>query len=74
MEILLSDFNAKVGRENIFQSTIGNESVHPKSEDNGIRLVNFVTSKNLIVKSTNIHVVIFTNILGRRQMVSHTIR
>jgi hypothetical protein len=26
MKILLGDFNAKVGRENIFQPTIGNES------------------------------------------------
>ena len=29
MKILLGDFNAKVGRENIFQPTIGTESVHP---------------------------------------------
>ena len=60
MKILLGDFNAKVGRENIFQPTIGTESVHPENNDNGIRLVNFATSKNLIVKSTkfprrNIH-------------------
>jgi Endonuclease/Exonuclease/phosphatase family. len=51
MEILLGDFNTKVGQENIFQPTIGTESVHPKSNDNGTRLVNFATSKNLIVKS-----------------------
>ena len=60
MKILLGDINAKVGRENILQPTIGNKSVHPESNDNGIRLVNFATSKNLIVKSTqfphrNIH-------------------
>ena len=59
-KILLGDFNAKVGRENIFQPTIGTESVDPESNDNGIRLVNLATSKNLIVKSTkflhrNIH-------------------
>jgi hypothetical protein len=28
MKILLSDFNAKVGRENIFKPTIGNKSLH----------------------------------------------
>jgi hypothetical protein len=28
MEILLGDFNAKVGREYIFKPTIGNESLH----------------------------------------------
>ena len=43
MKILLSDINAKVGREKIFQPTIGNESVHPEINHNGIRLVNFAT-------------------------------
>jgi hypothetical protein len=28
MKILLGDFHAKVGRENIFKPTIGNESPH----------------------------------------------
>jgi hypothetical protein len=28
MKILLEDFNAKLGRENIFKPTIGNESLH----------------------------------------------
>jgi endonuclease/exonuclease/phosphatase family metal-dependent hydrolase len=60
MKILLGDFNAKVGGENIFKPTIGNESLHQDSNDNGVRLVNFATSKNLVVKSTmflhrNIH-------------------
>jgi len=27
-KILVGDFNAKVGRENIFKLTIGNESLH----------------------------------------------
>ena len=52
MKILLGDFNAKVGRENIFRPTIGKESLHQDSNDNGVRLVNFATSKNLVVKST----------------------
>ena len=60
MKILLGDFHAKVGRENIFQPTIGNECMHLESNENGITLVNSATSKNLIVKSTkfphrNIH-------------------
>ena len=41
-----------MGRENIFKPTIGNESLHQDSNDNGIRIVNFATSKNLAVKST----------------------
>ena len=46
MKILLGEFNAKVGRENIFQLTIGHESVHPENNDNSTRLVNFANSRN----------------------------
>jgi hypothetical protein len=60
MKILLVDFNAKVGRKDIFKPIIGNESLHEANNDNGVTEVNFATSKNLIVKSTtfprsNIH-------------------
>ena len=48
---LLGDFNAKVGRENIFKPTIGNESLHQDSKDNEVRIVNFATSKNLVVST-----------------------
>jgi hypothetical protein len=51
-KILSRDFNAKVGREDIFKQTIGNESLHEISNDNGVRLINFATSKSLTVKST----------------------
>jgi len=51
MKILLRDFNAKVGRENIFKPTIGSESLRQDSNDNGARIVNFATSKNLVIKS-----------------------
>jgi hypothetical protein len=51
MKILLRDFNSKVRREDIFKPIIGNESLHEASKDNGVRVVNFATSKNLIVKS-----------------------
>ena len=43
MKIILRDFNAKVGRENIFKLTVGNESLHQDSNDNGVRIVNFAT-------------------------------
>jgi hypothetical protein len=52
MKILMSDFNVKIDREDIFKPTIGNESSHEISNDNGVRVVNFATSKNLVVKST----------------------
>jgi hypothetical protein len=44
MKILMGDFNAKVGREDIFKPIISNEILHE-------RVVNFATSKNLIVES-----------------------
>jgi hypothetical protein len=38
MKILLGDFNAKVGRENVFKPTIGNENLYEMSNDNGVRV------------------------------------
>jgi hypothetical protein len=37
MKFLLGDFNAKVGREDIFKPTIGDKSLHEISNDNGVR-------------------------------------
>jgi hypothetical protein len=59
-KILLGDFNAKIGREDIFKPTTENDILHEISNDNGVRVVNFTASKNLIFKSTtfphhNIH-------------------
>jgi hypothetical protein len=71
-EILLY-LNAKVGREDIFKPTIENESLHEINNDNGVGIVNFATSKNLIVKSTISHIATFINILGHLQMGKHTI-
>jgi hypothetical protein len=50
MKILLGDFNAKVGREDIFKLTVGNESLHKISNDTGVRVVNFATFKNHTVR------------------------
>jgi hypothetical protein len=52
MKILFGDFSAKVGREDIFKPTIKNESSHKISNDNGVRVVNFATSKNFVARST----------------------
>jgi len=51
MKILLGDFNAKLGGENIFKMKIGNESLQD-GNDNGVIIVNLATSNNLVVKST----------------------
>jgi hypothetical protein len=52
MKMLLGDFSVKVGKEDFFKLTIGNESLLEISNDNGVRLVNFATSKDLRVQST----------------------
>jgi hypothetical protein len=44
---LLGDFHVKVGKEDIFKSTIGDESLHEIVNDNEVRVVNVATSKNL---------------------------
>jgi exonuclease III len=64
-KILLGDFNAKVDNENVFKPKIGNESLHEFSNDNGVRVVYFVTSKNLITKVKCSHTVTFRDSLGR---------
>ena len=51
VKIVLGDFKAKVGRENIFKPTIENESLHQDNNNNGVRIVNIATSKNLVIKS-----------------------
>jgi hypothetical protein len=47
MKILLGDIHTKVGREDIFKPTNGNENLHGISNNNGVRAVNFALSENL---------------------------
>jgi exonuclease III len=42
-KILLGDFKAKFGRDDIFKPTIWNDSLHQDSNDNDVRTVNFAT-------------------------------
>jgi hypothetical protein len=50
-KITLGYFNAKVGRESNFKPAIGNESLHQDSNNNGVRIVKFATSKNLLLRA-----------------------
>jgi hypothetical protein len=50
VKILVGDFSAKIGREDIFNPTIGKGSLYEISNDNGVR-VKVATSKHLTVKS-----------------------
>jgi hypothetical protein len=61
IKILLGDFNAKVGRKDIFKPKTGKESLHKINNDNEVRVVNFGTSKYLSKICS--HIVIFINLL-----------
>jgi hypothetical protein len=39
LKILVGDFNAILGRGDILKPTIGNDSLHQDSNDNGVRIV-----------------------------------
>jgi hypothetical protein len=70
MKILLGDFSAKVVREDIFKPTVGYESSYEIINDNEDRVINFVTSRNLTVRSTmfqhcNIHKFTWTSHDGK---------
>jgi len=45
MKIRLGDFNAKLGRDDIFKQTSGDESMHQDNNDNGVRIINYAASK-----------------------------
>jgi len=66
-------------RESIFKPTIGQESLYQDSNDNGVRLVNFATSRNLVLKSTmflhrNIHKYTWTSPDGKTQnQINHVL-
>ena len=46
MKIILVDCNAKVGRANIINRIVGNDSLHQDSNDNGVKRVRFAHKKN----------------------------
>ncbi|XP_060665569.1 uncharacterized protein LOC132797813 [Drosophila nasuta] len=52
IKILLGDFNAKVGREDIFGATVGRFSLHETTSSNGLRLIGFAAAYNMVVRST----------------------
>jgi hypothetical protein len=59
-KMLLDDLNAELDTEDVLKTTVGNNSSHGNSNDSGVRVVKFATSKNLVVKSAmflhpNIH-------------------
>ncbi|XP_039433298.1 uncharacterized protein LOC120415756 [Culex pipiens pallens] len=52
VKIVIGDFNAQVGQEEEFRPVIGKFSAHVRTNENGLRLIDFATSKNMAVRST----------------------
>jgi hypothetical protein len=71
MKILLGNLIAKVGNKDIFKPKTGSKCLHEITNNNGVGVVNFSTSKNLTGCS---HIATSINILGRLQMGKPTIR
>jgi hypothetical protein len=65
----IGDFNAKIGREDIYRPTIVKYSVHTKSNDSGIRLINFAFSRNIVIGSSLPYLIIMTSIKGHGNLM-----
>ncbi|PNF27356.1 hypothetical protein B7P43_G02428, partial [Cryptotermes secundus] len=60
MTVILGDLNAKISKQKEYRGVIGTESLHDTTNHNGIKLIDFAESYNLIISSTyfphkNIH-------------------
>lgn len=52
MKIVMGDFNSKIGKEDVYFPTIGKHSLHDITNNNGYLLVNFASSKNMVIANT----------------------
>lgn len=50
--VILGDLNAKAIKEFKFKPSIGHHSLHEIINNNGLNLIDFATSKGLVIKST----------------------
>lgn len=52
IKIMLGDANTKIEKKVMYVPTFGLESAHEETNDNGQRLISFVTSRNLEISNT----------------------
>jgi hypothetical protein len=51
IKLIVGDFNAKIGKEEIHKGINGKHSLHAISNDNGETLIDFAGSKNMVISS-----------------------
>ncbi|XP_052561934.1 uncharacterized protein LOC120430670 [Culex pipiens pallens] len=52
VKIIIGDLNARFGREEMFRPTIGSESLHAVTNDNGQRCIDFAASRGMVLDDT----------------------
>ncbi|XP_054086336.1 craniofacial development protein 2 isoform X1 [Zeugodacus cucurbitae] len=52
VKVVLGDFNARVGKEGVFGTTVGKFSLHDETSPNGLRLIDFAGVRNMVVCCT----------------------
>jgi hypothetical protein len=68
IKIVLGNWNAKVGRDEIYQGVIGRHSMNLNTNNNGQRLVDFAAANKMVVSSTCFCIKKFINKHGDLQM------
>jgi hypothetical protein len=52
IKMVIGYLNAKIGKEGIYKGRVGEQSLHTDSNDNGQRITNFATGRNMAMRST----------------------
>jgi hypothetical protein len=50
--MIMGNLNAKVGKEELYSGTIGKQSLHINTNENGQRIIHLAMSRNLVISST----------------------
>jgi len=51
VKIIMGDLNAQIVQEEIYKHTIGKHSLHKRSNNNGLKLINFASSRGMSISS-----------------------
>ena len=60
VKLIIGDLNAQIGKEAIYNPTIGKEAYHQESNENGKRLIHLAASRNVVIGTTLSHIRIYT--------------